>query len=185
MTGLDQSPPSPDTGGHGKLSDLPREARICARGHLVMQRQGERHGSSAQTCPTCGALTIAACPGCREPIFGLAALSTGEAPMPGRLPQYCHCCGRPFPWTEKLISAVRLALRDVPALDQYERDQLRRSIHHIIHETSQTRLAVIRINSMLSRIEGETAHSLRGLFLGIATESVKPMLQNAGTAATD
>jgi hypothetical protein len=70
-----------------------------------------------------------------------------------------------------------MAFRELVDLDRYERDQLRRSLEHITHETPETRAAVERINAALARIGGETAHSLRALFLDIAVESVKPLLR--------
>ena len=76
-----------------------------------------------------------------------------------------------------MLSAVRSAIREIAVLDPYERDQLRRSIDHIVHETPQTRLAVVRINATLSRVGGETAASLRGLIISVADAGVKPLLQ--------
>lgn len=75
------------------------------------------------------------------------------------------------------MSAVRMAIRDLTALDRAEREQLRRSIEHIVHATAQTRLAVVRINAALSRLGKETADSLRGLFISIASDEAKAMLE--------
>jgi hypothetical protein len=75
-----------------------------------------------------------------------------------------------------VASAARAAIRELEALDPHERDQLRRSIDHIIHETPQTRLAVLRINAALSRIGGEAASTLRELLVSIASEGVKKQL---------
>ncbi len=73
-----------------------------------------------------------------------------------------------------------MAIRQVGALDHYERDQLRRCVDHLIHETPQTRLAVLRVNAALSRIGGEAAIALRELFISIASENVKQQLLDAG-----
>lgn len=135
---------------------------VCRTGHLV----GDPGQDSTQ-CPTCGAETFSVCLGCREPISLVA-----------EVPHYCHCCGRPFPWTERVLSEVRSAIREMAALDPYERDQLRRSIDHIVHETPQTRLAVLRINATLARIGGANAASLRALIISIASAGVKPLLQS-------
>jgi hypothetical protein len=75
-----------------------------------------------------------------------------------------------------MMSAVRTVIREVAALDLHERDQLRRSIDHIIRQTPQTPEAVRRINSALARIGGETAETLRGLFLSIASADVREQL---------
>jgi len=81
-----------------------------------------------------------------------------------------------------VLSAVRSAIREIAALDHYERDQLRRSIDHIVHETPQTRLAVLRINATLARVGGETAASLRALIVSIASAGVRPLLQSENAA---
>jgi len=157
---------------------------VCRAGHLVGDPY-DRPGQESTPCPICGAETFSSCLGCREPIWALSSPSPppigtsgspADQPAP-QLPRYCHCCGRPFPWTERVLSAVRSVIREIAALDPYERDQLRRSIDHIVHETPQTRLAVLRINAALSRVGGETAASLRALIVSIASAGVIPLLQ--------
>ncbi len=157
---------------------------VCLNGHPVREPASER----TRQCPACGAPAISSCPGCREPILGVPPRPREDSGPQGYLhgpaaataPRYCHCCGRPFPWTERAVSAVRVAIRQVGALDPYERDQIRRCIDHIIHETPQTRLAVQRVNAALSRVGGETAASLRELFISIASDGVKPQLRAPG-----
>lgn len=157
--------------------------RYCLNGHLITLRSGAGPSQESAPCHRCGARTIATCPGCREPILGLDTagnLLAGTGLPSGRPlskpPQYCHCCGRPLPWTEKVMSAVRIAIRDLAALDRAERDQLRRSIEHIVHTTAQTRLAVVRINAALSRLDEPVAGSLRAMFLTIASEEARQLL---------
>jgi hypothetical protein len=156
---------------------------VCLNGHLVREPSPEH----APQCPECGAPAILSCPGCREPILGVPPRpreDSGQgflhASAAATAPRYCHCCGRPFPWTERAVSAVRMAIRQVGALDPYERDQLRRCLDHLIHETPQTRLAVLRVNAALSRVGGETAASLRELFISIASDGVKQQLRMPG-----
>lgn len=175
--------PAPDIDRH--RGDAAPTILVCNNGHIL-----EATLASAtdlpRDCPLCAALLIAACPGCREPILGVPVPARGSSaddfrsgPVPFAAPRYCHCCGRPFPWTERVVSAVRAAIRQIGALDAHERDQLRRSIDHIIHETPQTRLAVLRINAVLSRIGGESASALRELILSIAGDGVKQHLVQA------
>jgi hypothetical protein len=78
------------------------------------------------------------------------------------------------------MSAVRLVIREMAALDLHERHQLRRSIDHIIRQTPQTGQAVRQINDTLSRIGGESAQTLRELFLSIASAEVRAQLVEEG-----
>jgi hypothetical protein len=70
-----------------------------------------------------------------------------------------------------------MAIRELRMLDPFERDQLRRSVDHIIHETPQTGTALARINAALARIGGETADRLRELLMSVASEAVRPRLE--------
>ena len=154
---------------------------VSLNGHLVPEPVPGDTPESPRDCPRCGGPTILSCPGCREPILGVPSRPQQDPGQEGFTPpRYCHCCGRPFPWTERVVSAVRMAIRQVGALDHYERDQLRRCVDHLIHETPQTRLAVLRVNAALSRIGGDAATALRELFVSIASENVKQQLLQSG-----
>ena len=155
-------------------------ALICQNGHLVNDRSRGNPAHNAPRCSICGAETIAACPGCREPIRGFYYQQPdhpGSQGTPlGKVPQYCDACGRPFPWTERAMSAARVLIRELASLDPYERDLLRRSIEHIVRETPQTPMAILRIQTALSRLESKTATTLRELLLSVANDAVKPRL---------
>jgi hypothetical protein len=158
-------------------------ALVCLGGHLINDRVRGDPSRNLDQCPTCGSEMILACPGCREAIpgFHYEQGSDQDSRHPrGRAlaapPRYCPACGRPFPWTERVMSAVRMVIREMAALGLHERDQLRRSIDHIIRETPQTPQAVRQINHALSRIGGESAQALRELFLNIASAEVKAQL---------
>lgn len=177
----------PGTDSERELRAEPQEgwdvALICRNGHLINDRFRENPAANANRCSTCGAEPIASCPGCRESIRGFHyqqrdQLSQDQLPGTplGAVPQYCDACGRPFPWTERAMSAARALIRELAALDSYERDLLRRSIDHIIRETPQTPLAILRIRTALSRLEGETAAALRELLLSVANDAVKQRL---------
>jgi hypothetical protein len=158
-------------------------ALVCLGGHLLNDRVRGDPSRNLDECPTCGSEAISACPGCREPVPGFhyeqgddqASLNPRGRAL-ATPPRYCPACGRPFPWTERVMSAVRMVIREMAALDLHERDQLRRSIDHIIRQTPQTPQAVRRINDALSRLGGESAHALRDLFLSIASAEVKAQL---------
>jgi len=159
-------------------------ALACRNGHLINDRSRGDPSHNAPWCAICGSETISACPGCREPIAGFyydkrEPFETSAVPS-GRslaqVPQYCHACGRPFPWTERVMSAARSLIRELAGLDPYERDQLRRSIDDIIRETPRTPMAVLRIQAALGRIGGDSATALRSLLISVANESVKRQL---------
>jgi hypothetical protein len=150
-------------------------ALICTNGHLVNDRSRGMPSLNAACCSICGAHAISSCTGCREPIPGYLYQEPGR-PLK-RIPQYCHACGRPLPWTERSMSAARALIRELAALDSYERDQLRRSIDDIIRETPKTPLAIVQINKVLARLGGEQAQALREILISVASEPVKQRLR--------
>jgi hypothetical protein len=162
-------------------------ALVCAGGHLINDQVRGDPSRNLDQCPSCDSEVISACPGCREPVPGFryepgndqASLRSTERSL-AVPPRYCPACGRPFPWTERVMSAVRLVIREMAALDLHERHQLRRSIDHIIRQTPQTGQAVRQINDTLSRIGGESAQTLRELFLSIASAEVRAQLVEEG-----
>jgi hypothetical protein len=165
-------PPFP---GLSELHEVWDVALICTNGHLVNDRSRGMPSLNAACCSICGAQPISACTGCREPIPGYYYRESGR-PLE-RIPQYCHACGRPLPWTERSMSAARALIRELAALDPYERDQLRRSIDDIIRETPKTPLAIVRINQVLTRVGGEQARALREILISVASEPVKQRLR--------
>lgn len=144
-------------------------ATACMNGHLVSGAAAVSH-DEAEWCGKCGAAILTACPGCKEPIPFHAGLEASLA-------QYCAACSRPYPWTERAVSAARSLIRELASLDQYERDQLRRSVDHLLRETPQTPLAITRIRKTLDRIGGDHAKALRELLFSVASETVKERLR--------
>ena len=175
---------APGRQGVADLREVWDVALVCTNGHLINDRSRGNPSLNATACSICGAHAISACLGCREPIPGylyqahdrpeLSGVPSGR-PL-GRIPQYCHACGRPLPWTERTMSAARALIRELAVLEPFERDQLRRSIDDITRETPQTSVAVLRIRRVLERIGGEHAEALRELLVSVASESVKQRL---------
>jgi hypothetical protein len=158
-------------------------ALVCLNGHLLNDRSRGNPAGNALGCAICGAEAISACPGCRECIPGFYYAqgrpfepAGSSSALLAKVPQYCQSCGRPFPWTERAMSAARAVIRELATLDQFERDQLRRSIDHIIRETPQTQVAILRIRQALARIGGETARQLREMLISVASEPIRKQL---------
>jgi hypothetical protein len=83
-----------------------RVARVCLNGHLIAADLPASVAAGAPTnradplaiptgepCPTCGAGTIVACPGCGWPI------PSGSGRRASVVPHFCVVCGEYYPWT--------------------------------------------------------------------------------------
>lgn len=77
-------------------------AQICVTGH-VHHCDGMPFDSRVH-CTQCGAPCIDECPRCGEPIRGV--LMYRPATDYSR-PQFCHGCGRPYPWMEDRLKTAR------------------------------------------------------------------------------
>ena len=180
------SPHTGDTQASGAAASGWDVALVCRNGHLVNDRVRAAPERNPEHCPACGAETVSACPGCREPLLGAylpeGSAATQAAPSLVRLPRFCTGCGRPYPWTERTLSAARAMIRGLGVLSPDTRRKLRQSLEHIIQETPQTPEAIRCINEALARLAPGEATTLGSLIASAAADSIRPRLVAKGTA---
>lgn len=83
-------------------------AQICLKGH-VLHCDGASFESKGH-CTKCGSTCIDKCQHCNEPIRG-AVQFQGRGSY--TRPQFCHACGRAYPWmSERLMTARQLLNKD-------------------------------------------------------------------------
>jgi len=76
--------------------------QVCVMGHQITARYKQYPEYRRDFCEKCGSPTIIACPKCNEPINGhlnrpgSTVVVIAEDPVP----EFCHKCGEPYPWTE-------------------------------------------------------------------------------------
>ena len=73
---------------------------VCENGHIITSLLKTQSWQAVKQCPTCGAVTISQCLKCRTEIRGYKHIP-GHIFPPDELPEYCHECGEPYPWTSK------------------------------------------------------------------------------------
>ena len=78
-------------------------AQVCLNGHEANASSTGLPEFNKAFCSKCGEKTIAACPGCTAPIRGYywGSMSAGYT-----VPQHCHQCGTPYPWTARRKEAA-------------------------------------------------------------------------------
>jgi hypothetical protein len=153
-------------------------ALVCRNGHVVNDRLRASPERNPEFCPICGAETVSACPGCREPLLGAylpeRAASAPTSPSVVRVPRFCASCGRPLPWTERTLSAARAMIRELSGLPPETRRRLRQSLEHVIQETPQTWEAIRVINETLAQLNPGEASTLRALIVSAAADKIRP-----------
>lgn len=149
-------------------------ATICLNGHII-----SKYNSNAQKyCTKCGAETYSFCSKCTSPIRGLFEPSNvylmGERPL--SLPYYCHECGAPYPWTEKILeNAVELLALD-DELDDASKALIKNAIPDLIVDTPTTPIAIASYRKGISSAGQILKDSLRQLLIDIISETAKKVL---------
>lgn len=145
---------------------------VCENGHVITDKYESSPRKDAY-CDQCGAPTMTACPNCKEHIRG-EIINSGIVYLGKRhAPKYCPACGKPYPWTQGAIDALKeLACMD-DGLTEEDAETLADSAPAIITETPKTKVAAIKFKKILAKAGKETASAARDLFVDIAAETAK------------
>jgi predicted nucleotide-binding protein/predicted RNA-binding Zn-ribbon protein involved in translation (DUF1610 family) len=75
--------------------------QACQNGHIITSTAKTHPEDLKKRCPKCGEETISQCPGCHAEIQGYQHIPEVAYSGPSTPPEYCHECGKPYPWTER------------------------------------------------------------------------------------
>ncbi len=152
-------------------------ALICLNGHIVNGAMIEHPVHNADYCKDCGAKTISICKVCDAEIKGALLNEDGfKVKELKEAPSYCHSCGKPYPWTETSIKALKELAEVVEQLSSEEKEQLSNSIDDIIADTPRTPLAVFILKKIKKKLPKETWSIMREIIVRVVTETVKQQL---------
>jgi hypothetical protein len=149
-------------------------AQVCLNGHIVNPNVEDTPQDNRTFCGRCGAATILACPSCDAPLDG--TYYGGFTIIPSHPENFCHGCGRPYPWTEAALKAARELADELDDLSPEERETLKKSLDDIVADTPRTQLAVNRVKGLLGKAGQEAAGTFKGIVVSIVTEAAKKML---------
>lgn len=150
-----------------------RNATICLNGHVVSSSQ-----SNAETfCSKCGNQTYSICPQCKTPIRGsYYAEGVVFAYDDYEKPYYCHNCGAPYPWTQKILdNAVELLSLD-DELDSSSKELIKNAIPDLIVDTPTTPIAIAKYRKGIANAGQIIKDSLRQLLIDVISETAKKAL---------
>lgn len=155
----------------GKHPDgLHCDAQICASGHV--QHYAGTPFDSKVHCAKCGAACIDECPHCHEPIRGVRLYRPAEEYA---RPQYCHGCGRPYPWMEDRLRTALDLLRHDDKLTQADRTDLYDDLQYVMADPkadlfpAKKRLIEIKLGKATPYVK----EAILDLIAKIAAEIVK------------
>jgi hypothetical protein len=99
-------------------------SQICENGHVITRTaESWGKGNVEDYCSKCGSKTVTACKHCDQKIRGFLHGSgpSGHEEPP---PNFCHTCGKPYPWMENRLQTAKELLYDDDKLSQEDREKL-------------------------------------------------------------
>lgn len=152
-----------------------KTAQICLNGHVITTNI-ENH--EQPYCSKCGTKTITHCPNCGEHIQGKylidGVLTLNKSQYV--TPWYCHSCGTPYPWTQKILSnAVELLSLD-GELDADTQELIKNAIPNLLVDTPETPISIANYRSGISKAGQIVRDSMFQLLSSVLSESIKNLL---------
>jgi hypothetical protein len=89
---------------------------------------------------------------------------------------YCHNCGETAPWTETKISNLQNLINTTFGLSRTDREVFNKNMVEIIKSTPMIELAIIRVKSILNRINKEKIPMLKTKMTDLLNEASKKRL---------
>jgi len=102
-------------------------------------------------CQDCGAATIIDCPSCGNEIQGdklKVNYGTSDVVKSSIVPSYCVKCGKPYPWTEKMIIAAIQVFAELGV----QESTIDEDMHNIAKDIPQATPSAIRIERICKKL---------------------------------
>lgn len=159
-------------------------ALVCENGHLI-SGDLRKFPSGSRYCPQCQAPILNSCPHCRAPIHGTQYMisisrnfSEGAGPSDlfpdvplyqrnekeykeAHVDAYCPYCGKPYPWTEKLLDEADQIVDLMDELTDEQKKQLKATFPDLIGETPHAQSSACLAASILHAVSDIGASALR------------------------
>lgn len=149
-------------------------ATICLKGHVL-----SKYNLYTQNyCTQCGEKTYSTCVYCNSPIHGLPETDSVEdlENRPYKLPYYCHECGKPYPWTERILNNVVELLSLDDDLDSSTKELIKSAIPELIVDTPSTPVSAAKYKKGISKAGELVKNSMYNLLVDVLSETAKKCL---------
>ena len=150
-------------------------AQVCLNGHAIISSYHDYPQFRKEHCPQCGEPTITECPNCETEIQGSYRDDMGMG-RPYHPPNYCHNCGKPFPWTVRTLDVARELAEEFDELNETEKDQLKESLEDLIKTTPRTPLAQKRFKKIMAKVGRESYEAMKGILTDIVSETIRKVI---------
>jgi hypothetical protein len=122
-------------------------------------------------CEKCGALSITQCPSCAETIRGNYHVRgiVGGIEDP---PDFCHNCGKPYPWMKKLIEAATKEIDAAKSLNDTEKQEFVEAIQEVRGDSTLSKMAGHKIKKYVARLGPAAGEVIKEVVTKIASEAI-------------
>lgn len=172
-------------------------AQICENGHIITIRYNSEKHEQEHFCSKCGTKTFTECKYCHEPIKGSLVIKSRSLNLISgyyddyaspykietkhydeyfKMPYYCYNCGKPYPWTEALLTETSELIDLMSELTTEQKNELKKYIPNIIVEKSSTKSSAIKISKLLKPVEKSLVDALMSTLSGKVVESALSFL---------
>lgn len=151
------------------------DSTICLNGHVA----SSNNANYRKFCKDCGTETISSCQNCGTSI-------QGNYEVPGVIgfgtryeaPSFCHECGKPYPWTEQVITnAIELLSLDEDLLDEHK-EIIKSTFPDLVVETPVTPVAVAKYKKYMPKAAEYVQNGVKSIFIDVVSEAVKKSIWN-------
>lgn len=143
-------------------------ALICKNGHEINSMMKEFPEFNTKFCKKCGAEAINACEHCGAEIQG--SYSEGFSAN-YKIPNYCHACGKAYPWTEEKIKALEETVDLMDELTNEEKIEFKKSAKDISTENPRTNLGALKIKKISTKVGSDLWNGAKEIIIQIGTEA--------------
>lgn len=93
-------------------------------------------------------------------------------------PNYCKKCGKPYPWTSRIISNVSELLELDEDISKSDKDLIKTAIPDLLIDTPKTRVAGVKFKKGFSKVSKVVKGPLRELLVDVMSTSIKKVVFN-------
>jgi len=151
-------------------------AQICLNGHVITDVYKSSPEFRKAYCPKCGQPTITQCPSCGANIQGQyndeGFVDVSVFPAP----DYCHNCGKPYPWTEAKLSAISELLKLEEQIQESDIATMQEILPDILAETPKSKVAEAKFKIIMRKVGKATYEAVKDIIIEIASETIKKSL---------
>ena len=151
-------------------------AQICTNGHIITPSLIKNPQQGREFCLKCEASTITKCQECDEIIKGIYHVFGAIDIRRFAVPNFCHTCGKPYPWTKARLKDAKKLSGELDKLKDDERELLKKYLDDIIRDTPQAAIAATQFNRLIAKTGKPAEAAFKNILLDIVSETAKKII---------